>query len=230
MAEEITYDTLRNRQKQEDDQPGLTRFEPDFYRRVRQGLSELREEYRKAHDEDPSQRRTRMLLDEIEKMEDTLTDLYQLRERKIVQAAVATSRGGNPDVDNLTPVEEDLFRSLVRTLDEHKVRTLDGDDAEASGDAPEDPKEDAPPSEGPPDDPAPDDPSDPREHGEDDEADREAAAVERVLVRALEDLEPFVATDMETYELAEDDVANLPKEQARVLCRRGKAVEIQDAS
>lgn len=222
MGEEITYTTLRNRQQREE-KPGLTRLAPDFYRRARQRIAELREEYEQAHAEGSSHQRTMVLLDEVSKMEETLEELYHLRERKVVQMALTKARGGDPDVDNLTPVEEDLFERIVDLLAEHEERTLE------SPSATPDPRED--PTE-PPEREGEDAPSAPEEdEGDDDrsdEGDDEEASdqVDRVLVRVLEDLEPFVATDMVTYHLAEDDVAYLPREQAEVLCRRDKAREL----
>lgn len=219
MADEITYNVLRNRQKEEDDEPGVTRLEANFYRRVRERIATLHEEYRQAQREDPADQRTRMLLDEINKMEDTLEELYHRRQRKIVRAAIARARGGDPDVENLTPPERDLFDSLVETLDDHKDRTL-----ETEVEAPERAEPETPPE--PDDDGETDD-----EVASDDEPsepDGDGGAVERVMVRVLEDLEPFVATDMETYDLTEDDVVNLPVEQARVLCRRGKAIQLDE--
>lgn len=220
MADEITYNVLRNRQKEEDDEPGVTRLDADFYRRVRERIAALHEEYRQAQREDPADQRTRMLLDEINKMEDTLEELYHRRQRKIVRAAIARARGGDPGVENLTPPERDLFDSLVETLDDHKDRTL-----ETEVEAPEPVEPETPPEtedEEAIDEPAEDD------DGEPPETDDDGGAVERVMVRVLEDLEPFVATDMETYDLAEDDVVNLPVEQARVLCRRGKAIQLDE--
>lgn len=219
MADEITYNVLRNRQKEEDDEPGVTRLEPDFYRRARERIAALHEEYRQAQKEDPSHQRTRMLLDEINKMEDTLEELYHRRQRKIVRAAIARARGGDPGLENLTPPERDLFDSLVETLDDHKDRTLETEVAPAEPEAvPDDASEEAPDGEAEEAEAA-DEPSEPADDG---------AQIERVMVRVLEDLEPFVATDMETYDLTEDDVVNLPVEQARVLCRRGKAIQLDE--
>lgn len=223
MGEEITYKSLRNRQKQEE-RAGLTRLDPDFYRRARARIEELREEYRRAHDDDPGGQRTMVLLDEVNKMQETLQELYHLRERKVVLAAIARARGGRPDVDHLTPVEEELFETVVGLLQQQKARALEGgegggpgaegagggtagsgdagDAEDASGVSEEDARADEAPS---------------------DEAPK---AVERALVRVLEDLEPFVASDMHTYALAADDIVHLPKEQAEVLCKRGKAVEL----
>lgn len=221
MADEITYNDLRNRQKAEDDEPGVTRLDPDFYRRVRERIATLHEEYRQTQREDPADQRTRMLLDEINKMEDTLEELYHRRQRKIVRAAIARARGGDPDVDNLTPPERDLFDSLVETLDDHKDRTLETDVEPPEPAEPETaPEPDEDQEEGPDETPEADDGAD--------EPDDGGGPVERVMVRVLEDLEPFVATDMETYDLTEDDVVHLPVEQARVLCRRGKAVELDE--
>lgn len=216
MGEEITYKSLRNRQKQEE-RAGLTRLDPDFYRRARARIDELRTEYRRAHDDDPGGQRTMVLLDEINKMQETLQELYHLRERKVVLAAIARARGGRPDVDHLTPVEEELYDTVVGLLNKQKARALEGggggnEGTERAGRA---------------------------TAGSGDTADAEASAseeaapageapkpVERALVRVLEDLEPFVASDMHTYALAADDIVHLPKEQAEVLCKRGKAVEL----
>lgn len=242
MGDPITYETLRNRQKQEE-RPGLSRLDPGFYRKARARIETLRQEYERAHDQDPTGQRTMVLQDEVAKMEETLRELYRLRERKVVLAAVAAARGGHPDVDNLTPVEEELFGTLVQKLRQHRERTLEEggfeevDAAAPAGAADDREGEAAPRTKAAPGAKAETAPGAPARDGADGGTDgagdgpatdgEEAPPpVERVLVRVLEDLDPFVATDMHTYALAADDVVHLPKEQADVLCKRGKAVEL----
>lgn len=224
MGDPITYASLRNRQKEEDG-PQLTRLDADFYRRARAAIDELKAEYETALRDDPSSQRTLVLQDEMTKMRETLTELYHRRERKVVLAALTRARGGQPDVDRMTSVELELFNNLVRVLKTYRATALKGEGAAEEGPGPKAPevphRPEAPAAAGggePSQGAAPDGAT----AGEDDGA----PALERVMVRVLEDLEPFVAQDMETYALAADDVVHLPVEQARVLCRRGKAVEL----
>jgi hypothetical protein len=48
----------------------------------------------------------------------------------------------------------------------------------------------------------------------------------RVLVRVLEDIGTFAASDLRTYHVQREDVLSLPADTARILLLRGKAVEV----
>jgi hypothetical protein len=48
----------------------------------------------------------------------------------------------------------------------------------------------------------------------------------RVVVRVLEEIEPFTASDLRTYRLATNDIVALPKEAAKALVLHGKATYV----
>ena len=99
-ADDTPYRTLRKIQLSEEKVPLLTKIDKFFYSQLA--------EYQKNPD-DLSEK-------EIQDIERIISSVYELREKKIVQAALSKIRGGKPDLKNILDEEKKLFDSIVATL------------------------------------------------------------------------------------------------------------------
>ncbi|HUR70128.1 MAG TPA: hypothetical protein VM370_12865 [Candidatus Thermoplasmatota archaeon] len=114
--EEFTYSALVNRWRRERSASALSKMDGHFYEHFDATLRELRTEYEKEHASNPATPKVLILQDELMNLTRVRDDLYDLRERKIVAAAVIAARGGNPDRGHMTKEEDLLFEELLRTM------------------------------------------------------------------------------------------------------------------
>ena len=110
--EEINYRTLRKIQQIEKNSPVLSNIKSDFYSSLVDYLNELNKRLQK---EGNSQKKM-LLQDEIENIKKLSLSIYELREKKILLAAVSKARGGNPDTNNLIASERKLFDSILENM------------------------------------------------------------------------------------------------------------------
>ncbi|HEV8359595.1 MAG TPA: hypothetical protein VGR28_03970 [Candidatus Thermoplasmatota archaeon] len=201
IVEPLSYETLRKRQQAERASPKLTRLEGDFYRNLETYLKGLSEDYQREQATNPGSSKATLIGDELQNTRRLAEDLYEQRERKVVTAALTAGRGANPEHQHMLREEQELFEALLGLLRETKRRVLHGGPrAPAPASAPAATAPDAaPPS---------------------------AEPAGRVLVRVLEDIGAFAASDLRTYHVKRDDVLDLPADTAKILVLRGKAVEV----
>lgn len=114
--EEYAYSALVNRWRRERSAAALMKMDGRFYEHLDLVLRELREEYAKEHAANPATPKVLILQDELMNIQRVRDDIYDLRERKIVTAAVIAARGGNPDRNPMTKEEDLLFEEILRTL------------------------------------------------------------------------------------------------------------------
>ena len=250
--EDFTYSALVNRWRKERSATALSKMDDRFYEAFDGVLRDLREQYGKEHAANPATPKVLILQDELMNLQRVREDIYDLRERKIVTAAVIAARGGNPDRSAMTNEEDVLFEEVLRVLRDARRNLLRrGQPKEAPVKPPAGPPtppepgatphapaqpaavlaERAPAVEASPEAPLPGAPrpvaSAPRP------AEELVAAAQqdqprrmgpsRVLVRVQEPVAPFVGTDLRTYRLAVEDVAAVPREIAHALVSRGLA-------
>jgi len=110
--EDINYKTLRRIQQQEKTLPLLTKIDRNFYEKFSEYLTNLQ---RIAANEENTQKK-QLFDDEIQNTNKIGFNIYELREKKIVQAALSKVRGGKPDLTNLLEIEKKLFDSLVEQI------------------------------------------------------------------------------------------------------------------
>lgn len=210
----MTYETLRKRQQSERGSPKLSKLDAEFYRLLEAYLQGLGEEHQREHGRNPTSAKSTLLNDELTNTRRLAEDLYEHRERKVVTAALIAARGGQPETHGLLLREEqELYEAIVALLRDTKRRILHGRPAAAPPAPPPAPVQ----AQGSPVlnvQPAP-------------EAPAPAAAPEgRTVVRVLEDVGSFAASDLRTYVVRREDVVSLPTDTARILILRGKAVEV----
>jgi DNA replication initiation complex subunit (GINS family) len=115
-AEDFTYAALVNRWRKERSTAALTKMDGRFYETFDATLRGLRTEYEKEHASNPATPKVLILQDELMNLQRVREDIYDLRERKLVTAAVIAARGGNPDRSAMTKEEDLLFEEFLRTL------------------------------------------------------------------------------------------------------------------
>lgn len=207
-VEPLNYESLRKKQQLERGSPRLTRLESDFYHNLELYLQGLSEDLQREHTQNPHSSKATLLQDELQNTRRLAEDLYEHRERKVITGAIAVARGGNPDHAHMLPEERELHEALVAVLRDTKRRVLFGRPGRAQ--------------------PAP---HPVQAQGATTLAVQAAEAAPapdegRLLVRVLEDIGAFAASDLRTYNVKREEVVSLPTDTAKILILRGKAVEV----
>jgi DNA replication initiation complex subunit (GINS family) len=117
MADEeaITFEFIRKVHREEQYSNSLSSLPEDFYRRA--------EEYLKQKTALMQKRPDKGIAIELSNVERLLEDIYNRRESKIARAAMIAVRTEIPP-ENLTAVEENLFKDILDILKSHRRKTL----------------------------------------------------------------------------------------------------------
>lgn len=186
--EEINYKTLRKLQQGEQASSLLTKVPTDFYK----DLSSYMKTLERSVENEKNPLKLKLFTDEIQNTKKIANSVYELREKKIVQAALATVRSATPDVTNLLEIEKKLYNSLVEQIMVSRSEIF----------------------EKPTDPPVKTSPSSPKTHPDRQESNTQP------IVRVLEDTPQFIGTDGKTYSLRKEDLLSLPGEMADPLLKK----------
>ncbi len=193
--EEINYKTLRRIQQLEKNQPLLTKIDINFYQQLSAYLKNLE----KIVEKEENPQKIKLFNDEIQNTKKIAFSIYELREKKIVQAALSTVRSGKPDLKNLLDIEKKLYDSLVeqisisrKTIFEKKSEEIKKNEVKPEKIEKKEKKTNTSP-----------------------------------IVRVVEDMPEFVGIDMKTYSLRKEDVLTLSKEMSDSLLKRGIIKQIK---
>ena len=192
--DDINYKVLRKIQQQEKNLPLLTKIDRNFYQKFLEYLKNLQ---RIAEKEDDANK-LKLFDDEIQNTKKIAFNIYELREKKIIQAALSKVRGGKPDLKNLLEIEKRLYDSLVKQIIVSREEILE-QKLEKKTDVKSAP-----------------------ETGK-----KEKKSKTNAIVRVTQDTPEFVGTNMKTYSLRKDDVLTLPKEMSEPLLKRGVVEQIK---
>jgi DNA replication initiation complex subunit (GINS family) len=186
--ENISYKTLRRAQQDEQTSSALTRINVNFYQDLSTYLKTLERSI--ANEKNPL--KLKLFTDEIQNTKKIANSIYELREKKIVQAALATARGATPDLVNFLEIEKKLYRSLVeqimisrQDIFEKPIEKLITATLESPAPVPVNDESNTHP-----------------------------------IVRVLEDTPEFVGTDGKTYLLRKEDVLSMPREMMETLLKK----------
>ncbi len=207
------YKTLRQLQQKEHKSPTPTTIPNDFYIRLERFVKNLEENF----DENANVLKAKLYKQELSNTKKLAQSIYDLREKKIVSAALIAARNAQPDLSHFIEVELELYSKLLEALKESR-RSL-------SKEIPK--KKKNPIQKG-------------QDHHADDSKSNEKKSLqpstdaisvkEEVestrVVRVLEDMPEFVGTDSKTYTLHKHDVLCLPESMVPLLCKRGIIQEI----
>lgn len=208
--ESIGFKEISEVHRSEKRSKSLTRLPHRFFELAQEHLEELKKQYSdKAAN--PASTDALVLQDNMLKINKRLCQIYDLRERKIVIAALSGVSGGQQPKD-MTKKEISLYNEVIKTLKSFRECPVDAIPAERQTTitVPSVKKSAEPIVER-------DVPAEPAE---------EAEILQTCLVRVLEEIPPFVDVDR-TYTLKKEDVVTLPEKFARILSAKG-AVKILD--
>jgi len=105
-VEDTVYKSIRKIQLMEEKSTLLTKIDMNFYTETLEHLEDSGEIPR----------------EEIQTVKRIIDNIYELREKKIIQAALSKARGGKPDLKNLLDVEKTLFDSTLNILIQSRSR------------------------------------------------------------------------------------------------------------
>lgn len=116
MAEEtITYELIRRIQREEEKQPKLTKLPDDFYSKVGNYLIQKRRISATKQD--------RKETFEVKNVERLIEDIFNRRERKVLNHAIISARAGIT-TENLSEEEEKFHLQILQALKERRMNLL----------------------------------------------------------------------------------------------------------
>ena len=117
MAEEtITFELIRKIQREEQSSPKLIKLPENFFEKVASYLQHKRELIEKKED--------RKVALEIKNIERLVENIFNRRERKIINQAIITARTQIPP-ENLTQEEKEFFENLVELIKKRRKEKLE---------------------------------------------------------------------------------------------------------
>lgn len=211
--DEITYKTLRKIQQAEKNSPQITKISKGFYQDVNFFLHKLEQRLEK----EKKPQKQMLLAEECQNIEKIIRNTYEQREKKIILAAIAKARGGNPSITTLLPEEKIFFDELYHNIVLFRNKILNADEKiEDEQDIPESTvnqkKEIAKKTD---------------EKEEEKKLEKKEPNSNPIL-RIVEDIPPFVGTDNNTYMLHHKDIVSLPEDMAKMLLDKKVAVRIKE--
>jgi len=201
VEEEISYRTLRKIQQLEKNSPVLTDLSAGFYTDVSEYLGKLDKRFRN----EPSAQKQTLLKDEISSTKRIAVSIYEQRERKVLLAAVSKVRGGSPDLKNLLNVEEELYNSVLKIMEESRNSFLKNEIVEDNKDETENDK--------------------PAEEEKNEEISCENES--NPIVRVTQTIPEFVGTDAKKYNLKKGDVLSIPEDMCNMLSKKGAVARLE---
>ncbi len=197
--DELNYKTLRRIQQQEQTLPGCTKISPDFYQESAKYIQNLNQ--RIANEKNLT--KNKIYQEELQNTKKIINNIYELREKKIVQSALSTVRGAKPDLKNLIEAEKKLYEQLLIYITQARTELLNTIKTEQQPKPGEKPIE--------------------KQENEE----RIFPSINtHPIIRMLADVPEFVGIDMQTYSLKKDDVLSMQSEMSALLTKRGAAAFI----
>jgi DNA replication initiation complex subunit (GINS family) len=194
--EEISYKTLRRLQQGEQTSSIPTKINVDFYPNLSSYIKTIEQSVK--NEKNPL--KLKLFADEVQNTKKIANSIYELREKKIVQAALATARGATPDLRNLLDIEKKLYNTLVEQIAISRREIFEEPNDHHSINQPTSPPVVDQPKRDPNTDP---------------------------IVRVLENTPEFIGTDEKTYLLYKEDVLSLPREMTEPLLKKGVVKQIK---
>jgi len=194
--EEINYKTLRRVQQGEQSSSVPTRINVNFYHDLSLYLKTIEQ----SVENEKNPLKLKLFTDEVQNSKKIANSIYELREKKIVQAALATARGAAPDLKNLLDIEKKLYNTLVEQIAVSRKEIFEEPTDRHSKKQPASPPVFDQPKRDPNTNP---------------------------IVRVLEDTPEFIGTDEKTYSLRKEDVLSLPREMTEPLLKKGVVKQVK---
>lgn len=212
--EDISYKTLRKIQQAEKNSPQITQIKRGFYDEVISFLHQLE----KRLETEKKPQKQMLLAEECQNIEKIIRNIYEQREKKIMLAAIAKARGGNPSVKTLLPEEKTFFNDLYQDIvlfrkqiflniddsDEERIEQKSSSTA-SSEIVPE------------------------KKQTDSKEKQKKLQQNTHPVLRIVEDIGSFVGTDNNTYTLHKGDIISLPDDMATMLLNKKAAIRVNES-
>ncbi|MBI5073503.1 DNA replication complex GINS family protein [Candidatus Woesearchaeota archaeon] len=101
----LTFDAIRNIERAEKENKKLQKIPDDFFIQVKEYLAQ----------KEAMKDKSSLDVLEVQNVKNTIKRLIELRERKIIESAILSSRTGLP-AENLTKADSDLFDAVLNSL------------------------------------------------------------------------------------------------------------------
>ncbi len=193
--EPISYKTLRKLQQAEQTSSVLTRISLNFY----QELSSYIKILERSSENEKNPLKVKLFHDEIQNTRKIANSIYELREKKIVQGALATARGASLDLSNFLEVEKKLYYSLVDQIKLTRAGLFEQPENQTQTNQPTTPVMS--------------------------QVTRDSNT--HPIVRVIEDTPEFIGTDGKTYLLQKEDVLTLPEDMNEPLLKKKVVKQIK---
>jgi DNA replication initiation complex subunit (GINS family) len=187
--EEINYKTLRKIQQAEQTSAALTKIDVDFYQDLTSYITSIDQ----SIENEKNPLKLKLFTEEAQNTKKIANSIYEFREKKIVQAALATARGATPDLNNLLETEKKLYNALVEQIMLSRKNIFE---------KPVDTHAETPPP--------PTSIVDESKHNPN----------TNPIVRVMQDTPEFIGTDEKTYLLRKEDVLSLPRDMIEPLIKK----------
>lgn len=202
--EQITYKTLRKIQQAEQSSSLLTKINTRFY----QELSAYLKTLERSTKDEKNPLKVKLFTEEIQNTKKIATSIYELREKKIVQAALATARGANIDLTNFLEIEKNLYTILIEQIEKTRTNiyscSVQRPDQKQPSDSMVLPK---------------------KQDVSTKQMKQESN--KHPIVQVLEDTPEFIGTDGKPYALRKEDVLSLPNEMNQPLLNKKVVKQIK---
>jgi len=208
----VTYETIFELLRREKERGALQKLEKTFYQDALEYLKERKKILVSQESmliEPEEKRKNEKQFENIKKL---LKEFYERREKKIINLAIDKSRTGSDLVDTSSLLEEEqkFFQRLVNLLGENRTdilyKLLNLEMPKPEEEKTEEKKEFVV---------------------------KETAMSEEkhtLMIRFIHAVPKFIGTELEEHgPFEEEEMANLPKEIARVLIEKGRAEEIKES-
>ncbi|MHC1626547.1 MAG: hypothetical protein ACXQTG_05140 [Methanoculleaceae archaeon] len=195
----VLRDELRMAVIDENDSARLSEIPGDLFKRAVLALEEMEEEISRTEGGGRHEHLI-SLVEEMQNIRESVHDIIHRRQWKIIQLAMVHVDGHPPDKEEMRrmmPAERQMFDEIVSAINRCRSAMLKPGDEEGT--------ESIVTMNG--------------SESEGEEGSDQGAAPETVVVRIVEDLEPFMGIDGRVYSLRSGDIVTLPEENAGPLCK-----------
>ena len=114
----LTYEQLRKIEQLERNTSDLVKLDSDFFNSLSEHIFLLEKKLQDEQKTNSGSRKSALLINEIKNTKRLTEGIYERREKKIVQGALAVARGGTPHLNYLTEKEKRFYDNLLLTLKE----------------------------------------------------------------------------------------------------------------
>lgn len=211
----VTYETLFELLRREKNRDDLQELQHGFFKEVIEYLSEKKRVYEDTSMKEDlfSATERDKTLSQLNNVKKIIRELYERREKKIINMALNKSRTGSSIIDTSKLLEEErkMFNTTVATLNNYREGILFNvlnlrepliDDKAAA----------------------------PEETSKEEKKPEAEAQKPTKMLRFLNPVPKFVGKELEVYgPFEEDDMASLPTEIAQLLIEKGRAEEIKES-